>query len=649
MEISAKRITRNPLEALEELVNHFNQSVHEVDERPPYFDPLLGHPPKVSQLVKFWLDCLTPLSSESILDWVGGYITRIRPLLFESTVGCVPVLQNYELVLSQWSSHIDGISISQEEISSSMERISRTIEVLSSDITIFSSGSLIKFSTYIRCNILIPSLLRILHEVLHLVSKSSMKTELGASNRCIVRCVVALLMFDAPRLDPPIVAPSLALTDDNLLEKICAYPPQNLNHNKIINSLLSLESVAWTPVTLEGNVWSDPITGISSRSADLLWMKIASTISLSDLSHAVGSLSSTKSKKKGKDLRVAIMRALGITKVASTVRAHFFGRDILLWKPEERVSSQVILGKRVDSKKPITDQKPFRSVPSRIHAALSFIRLLDEDDSPSTKEILANILPICFELIDSSESTFVALGGSALLHILDHLDQKIDCWRDYIETSIAILNKAFDESNLEGPVLVVLGQAQSRIFKLYPGETKKRRQVSGKWLSLLHQSSARSVSVPIVWEIAVGGVIPLLYQHAELPNADSIEMCRKGLAALLPLTCGDTFNSKTQIASFIALINLMVGSYPIMHRHGGKIMSYLLSSIASLRLDCGDEKIATRLLGIHTAAVASVICGPRFAGELLKTVEKEDLYQETLKQVLVEVQACTSNLERSVL
>jgi hypothetical protein len=44
---------------------------------------------------------------------------------------------------------------------------------------------------------------------------------------------------------------------------------------------------------------------------------------------------------------------------------------------------------------------------------------------------------------------------------------------------------------------------------------------------------------------------------------------------------GEFVDTKTQVAALVALINLMMGANTGMPRHGGKIMSHLLSSLPS--------------------------------------------------------------------
>jgi hypothetical protein len=93
------------------------------------------------------------------------------------------------------------------------------------------------------------------------------------------------------------------------------------------------------------------------------------------------------------------------------------------------------------------------------------------------------------------------------------------------------------------------------------------------------------------------------------------------------LIAGDVADLKVQIASIVALINLMMGAYPIMPRHGGKIMCTLLSATmaeasgsASDDKDENEGKMVLSNLGKHTAAVALVLCGPEHAGKVLEDI-----------------------------
>jgi hypothetical protein len=86
------------LDALEQIVKHYSQSIHEFQEQPPYFYSLLGYSPKVPPVVKFLLDQLMHQSSGgSIIEWV------LFTYLFPSLVCCNIVIPSLLWILNQIS------------------------------------------------------------------------------------------------------------------------------------------------------------------------------------------------------------------------------------------------------------------------------------------------------------------------------------------------------------------------------------------------------------------------------------------------------------------------------------------------------------------------------------------------------------------
>jgi hypothetical protein len=77
----------------------------------------------------------------------------------------------------------------------------------------------------------------------------------------------------------------------------------------------------------------------------------------------------------------------------------------------------------------------------------------------------------------------------------------------------------------------------------------------------------------------VAGINPLLALLADLPDAAAVEIARVGLSAALPLMAwrGSSLESHSvHIASMACLLLLMKGAFPIMPKHGGKILTEVL-------------------------------------------------------------------------
>jgi hypothetical protein len=227
---------------------------------------------------------------------------------------------------------------------------------------------------------------------------------------------------------------------------------------------------------------------------------------------------------------------------------------------------------------------------------------------------------------------------------------------NFVNKTLAVLDKAFQASQRQGPVVVAIGQAQSRLFGMlqqgkmgiggnWDLETRnRRRKVTVAWLNALDLSVRRAASEPShCWELLVGGTIPLLLQHAsDEGKADAMEFGRLALSALLPLTDRDmAIEVRNQVASVVALINLLFAAYPVMPHHGGKILCHLLAS-ASAAVPASP----THKLFLHAAATALVICGPKFAGETVESILlNHHCYQEILVTTAIQVSAMAEEMK----
>jgi len=405
-----------------------------------------------------------------------------------------------------------------------------------------------------------------------------------------------------------------------------------------------------------------------------------------------------------------------------------------------RMGRRVIKTTKNDNTSSPNDESPYIMIPSRIAVAVNALRILlapdmilleqhYQDDVDTLygyrkvrNKILEDVFPICASLLDSSNITIVILGAAGFLLAIDalqsHFEDTVhevgdggeivegnnddtDAWVNFMENTLSVLERAFQTSADHGPVVITIGRAQSRLFEImlqhkvkYRGKNcsnedydnrfrRRRRIVTGHWLTRLERSSYRPTTENQCLELLLGGIIPLLSQHSTdgKNQADAIEVGRLGLAALLPLTTmtttdamgqlwGDETTRKTQIASMVALISLMLAAHPIMPCHGGKIMSNLLAAAttntpttANNNKSWPEEKSvherleftndsegnngnspktpnteSIRSMAVLTAAIALNICGPKFAGELLHSIRNDrERYQQNLLNVVSEV------------
>jgi hypothetical protein len=673
-------------QVLEQLVDHFNQNIHVVGiekTEVPYFDTKLSHnngsdgttasPPVIISppTVQYWLkEILSPSPSlADITAWIQGYNDVIRPLLLASSDpsdcssrGYIPTLQNYELVLSQWMKNRTNINQNQENVEELQNIIYQNIELISTDITLITSTRFFpNVSSHLRCNILLPTLLRLLQKTLEIISILGDVTEVG-SDRCrsLRRCVVSLLAFESPVISPCNVAPSLIDPTRHCIDRLCYFPPaKDLNifsKEDVAHLNLSLE---FNPIDWEGSVslstaaWNDSNTGVSFRMAESVW---------NQLGRYLLKCNPDDVKKKSNDFGIrneVVSKLGGVGVFFKDIRLHFFGRDMIEWEPTMRSSQLVVLGRRIAKTQPVINESPFEAIPSRIAVAMNGLDLLlpvkkdhhDENNiAISTwKYIFEDVFPVCASLVDSNRSLEIGLGASGLLRLLDSfvesgvsLNELSEESRKFVDNLLSVLDLAF-QTTREGPAAVIIGQTQSRTFDLLQdqgGDWEKeyrhrRRKVTQQWLTTLARSTNQTCSDSRSWELLVGGAIPLLLQHAKNePTGDAMEMGRLGLTALLILIDADAGgDERTIVASIVGLINLLFGAHPMMENHGGKIMCTLISTATSAASDSPLYKLVS-----YVAAVSLLICGPKFTSSILDSIQKDtERYQENFKSTVFHI------------
>jgi hypothetical protein len=350
--------------------------------------------------------------------------------------------------------------------------------------------------------------------------------------------------------------------------------------------------IDWTTVELRGTAWDDPVTGIATRTAQQGWKALV----VDGMTH-----------DDQEDLKWHALHELGMSEMARDVRAHFFGR--------ETVTTTTVTPRPRPNKYPLEfklERGPndsFERRPSRVHVALHFISLCRESTL-----VLEHVLPICYALLDAT-SKHIAMGAAALLHLFHLMNGS----SDFAEALLDVLERTC-RTTREGPAVFLVCLAQSRVFTILTHRKKERRQATQYLLTVLERNSAIRNDA-LLLGLLVGGIIPLLQQHAEEPEADALELGRLGLTTLLPLLQWDA-SPETQVAALVAFIHLMMGAYPVLPRHGGKVMCQLVACLGhATRL--GGQEICIIPMATTAAAVALVLCGER-ASVILDQVETED-------------------------
>jgi len=342
-----------------------------------------------------------------------------------------------------------------------------------------------------------------------------------------------------------------------------------------------------------------------------------------------------------------VIQSLGMGTLSAEIRSKFFAKNEEPFEPSEKLitSTYVMLGKRKTKTRMIELEKPHRTTPARAYVALVFCLYLSVEED--CKQVVSNLLPVYLELVDSPDNVFSCLGVSAL-HLLLKFADKEKLLLEHEEHCLAALDSAYS-THRNGLALILVGQTQSCLFKNFQRATHRRKQITRQWLLRLRQLALGAGNECSAGDLLVGGIIPLLFQHAKLPNADAIELGRLGLSAMLPLFVSETTEKKTFARLFVAMINLMAGAYPIMAHHKDKIMGHLLAATTKLKI-CDDSKgCSVFALGLHTAALANFIVssgGRNNTETLLDTIERESgKYQDVLLQVSKEVREYSSDLE----
>jgi hypothetical protein len=356
-----------------------------------------------------------------------------------------------------------------------------------------------------------------------------------------------------------------------------------------------------------------------------------------------------------------VIEYLGMESMSQTMRAHFFARDI--WPEDMPVAlptQRLHLGHTITETKredPMA-KKPYQCNPSRCKATLYFLFQLKALNA----EILDQILPIIYELLNASTDIHVGCGAACLFHLLNCQIASPKLWSHgpVADNLLSMLEKNIQICR-KGPTLVLLGLAQRRLFQVLftidDRYRQRRRQATHQWLRILDRHSRHFTKDFLVWGLLVGGIVPLLYDHAVSDeNADALEVGRLGLQALLPTIrgeCGyDDLDGKSlwnaaatvydgkdnddmdlhsgdrgvllsvavSIPALVALSNLLMSAHPIMPRHAGKIICELVAFLRKHEWppeledeQCSVQKLelllTTKRLASHVAAMAMVVCG----------------------------------------
>mmetsp|Transcript_6105 Transcript_6105/g.9368 ORF Transcript_6105/g.9368 Transcript_6105/m.9368 type:complete len:599 (+) Transcript_6105:101-1897(+) len=336
-------------------------------------------------------------------------------------------------------------------------------------------------------------------------------------------------------------------------------------------------------------------------------------------------------------------KSLGWDNVAKAIRQQFFEKK----EKKVEVSENSLPTYPLKITKDLQQDPLYRMEQCRIRAVLNFVHLLGTE----TEEVIPNLLPICFALIDSFPPKLVALGSTALVVLLD-ISPK-DLFQDFEDAMVSVLKKAL-KTTADRVALTYICLACTKLVKVFPDRVKDRRyftitliqMMQGKLLRLSEESCT-------FLGIMLSGLGPLLAQQAKQNDAELIEISRPALRVLLPLLREGVEESgkKLQIVVLIGIINLTVGGYPIMAHHSNKIICELLAcwghSNNALPACKGNERelcLKVLSLSTHATAVALLFCGKR-AHEIMEITSFNSEMALHLERVKEKHQMLLTNIE----
>lgn len=645
-------------ELLEHLVAHYSQPIHIPSEHSaPHFEL---NECSVSSVVKYCYEKLLQQDindrTQTIRNLMALYPTLIRPSLFspERTVQTtgVAVLYHYDWLLSLLCDNTttwDGNSRRQISLSGKKNRhapdvdeeLTEAVRRLMSDVSICVSAAvhsmvpsenadetaaITRTFNHLR-RYVIPASLRLWNKML----ASPRHETLDDNVTC--QSTTRLLAWSWLRVEPVLVAPSLqhALSAPGLAEP----QPYTPASNKL-------------PKYWQGLDWTRSVEFVSERWNTETTQRFAVT-------HWNCSTNSNDMRQCQK----ATCERLGWNVMAAAIRRHFFGKDDAAMDEETAtVKTRLHLGRTVPEE-PVEYEKPYRAVPSRMHAACVFISLLEH----VTANILQDLAPILYEILAAPRESIQAMGAVCLYQLLYISKGLHSVWSPVILSNLTGALDLAVQTCRTGSVVALLGVTQVALLRRLPHQDalKQRCKASQQWLMILNKNLHNQ---ELVWGILAGGVVPFGKDHAHSPDNEGLELGRLALSCLLPLIRRDTGTATASTETMaheitwlavVALTHWLVAAHAVMTNHGGKLIGSLLSCLART----AEEDSAVFIWAKHATAMVVVATNPSAPGDKkrysvlspkLNQIIEAGFFQERLasiaKQVLHDAEDLADNLKQ---
>ena len=285
-------------------------------------------------------------------------------------------------------------------------------------------------------------------------------------------------------------------------------------------------------------------------------------------------------------------------------------------------------------------------------ASLIFCTVLQQGSSNFTvhDDALSDAIPIALTLLDDSKPFHQALGAVIFLSAIESLSTSTESnVPSFVAKFNPFLTSTFETSikqcgREDASLITIICYAQSKWIEylsslshhpdcIVPQATVNAlaRKTAADLLQVVRnqaQFGCRDGSGERIAGMLVAGVNPLLALLAKLPDAAAVEIARVGLSAVLPLMAwrGSSLESHSvQIASMACLVLLMNGAFPIMPKHGGKILTevlllldridkdtaYLIENNAEFPHDSNDyiSAMISVKVALFCGAVSLIVCG----------------------------------------
>ena len=445
---------------------------------------------------------------------------------------------------------------------------------------------------------------------------------------------------------------------------------------------------------------TDNVSGIGARVANSLLQTVQTSSSCSGTSSLIVEVEEVPTPPHRLILR-NISQNIGIDLLSSTIRAHFFGRLSLSstrsdfnanntitqhHKPTSGAFMPIIqrIGlSNVKKEAPSSDEKPHIEIPMRLSAAAIILCAIISqqcDDFETTNKALSDTLPVALSLLDDVQTIHQATGALLLISAIETAS-KLEQIPSFVDQFSPIVTSSLADSiqmcGREAPsLLTMICLAQSKWIN-YCGQRSTNKSDTFTSHTQVHEmvrKAAATILVAIGKQVHVGGrdgnderitgalvagINPLLAQLAHLSNARSIEIARVGLATILPLISWSGMSLEVrsaQVSALASLVSLMNGAYPIMPKHGKKIMTevFLLldrSDKDALYLNNNnkgslDDKVSTEAISkvaVYTASIALAICGKN-AEDILDHVEATQSSNDQLIKLCKEIRTLSKEL-----